>query len=1051
MKNEILRLKCQFDFKIIAVFFLSIFIMGNGYAQNLPAANKKTVSPKAKREIVGKVIDENHEPIIGANIVEEGTTNGAMSDIEGEFKLMIGETATLLISYIGYIEQRIVVAKEESSLIITMKEDAQVLGDVVITGMAPRKSESFSGSYVSVKGEELVNLNPNNLLQALSYFDPSFTIVENNQKGADPNALPEFKMRGSAQIGEFSNSEMNMLMGDYSNRTNTPLFILDGFEATLQRIVDIDPERIASITILKDASATAIYGSRAANGVVVFETKKPLPGALNISYSSNIGIKVPDLTDYDLMDAAEKLQFEYDSKLFTHGLDGEPLKGKALADRLNYYNHYKREIDRGVNTYWLSAPLQTAFVHRHSLGISGGDEAFRYNVNLNYGDAPGLMKESGRKNMGLGLNLTYRRNKWNVSNSLSIENTRGDNTPYGSFSSYTKLNSYYAKTDAKGNLLKILDDKIMSPGVGSRLVTNPLYNTLFPFKSFSKNFNVVDNLSIEYALRENLRFSTQLSVSKGSALSEDFRSMNHTDFASEEDLTKKGSYRKNIGNSLSWNLNASVNYNLTKDEHLVSFLGRWEIRENKSDAVFFSAKGFPNDNMTDFLFAYEMEDRVNGNENTTRSLGLIGTASYMYDFRYSADFTIRGDMSSQFGSETGLNPFWSVGARWNVSREKWLEGSFVSNLVLRASYGITGSQNYDPYQSVETYSFENMMFPYLSSGVLGAELLGIGNSNLGWSTTKDRSFAIDFGFWEDRLNGSVNYYNNYTDQLLLDNNISPSTGFNTVVKNIGAISNKGVDVTLSAIVMQDLERQLQWRVSVNGAHNENKVEKISNEIKALNEKNRNRKGAPLPLYEEGKSTTQLFVVPSLGIDPITGKEIFLKRDGSHTFIWDPTDKVAVGDTEPRWRGNISSGITYKDWTANLAFSYQLGAYRYNSTLVDKIENINIDQNLDRRARDGRWEKVGDVVPYKKVALNGHTTENSTRFVQKLNEIQLSSIAIGYRFDPKKFPILKKANIGGVNVNATLQDLFRFATVKQERGYDYPFARTFNLSVSVLFN
>lgn len=1029
------------------------------YQTNRTIVLKKDVVQQVwMRRVEGKVLDKKtNELLYGVSIVmKERPGSGVVTDLNGDFSIDVPEGITALqFSYVGYETELLSLVsldqKDLTNIIISLVQTQTELQDVVVTGMAPRKRESFTGSYVTVKGEDLLKLSPNNLLQGLSFFDPSFTIVENNQRGSDPNALPEFQMRGSAQIGDFSSSEMNMLMGDYSNRTNTPLFILDGFEATLQRIVDLDPERVESITILKDASATAIYGSRAANGVVVFETKKPLPGALNISYSTNIGITMPDLTDYNMMNASEKLQFEFENGLFTHNTDGQPLGGSALADRMNYYNKFKREIDRGVDTYWLSAPLRTAFIHRHSLGISGGDEAFRYNVNVNYGDTPGLMKESGRKNVGLGLSLSYRRKKWNISNSLTIDDAKGDNTPYGSFSQYTKLNPYYTKTDSEGNLIKVLDEKMMSPGVGRMTVTNPLHNAQFPFKSFSNNFNVSNNLNVEYSLMENLRFTTQLSLTKGTGLGEEFRSMNHTDFTLTEDLTKRGSYSKNIGNSFSWNVNASVNYNLTKDKHLVSMLGRWEMRESTSDAVFFSALGFPNDNMTDFLFAYEMEDRVNGSENTTRSLGLIGTFSYMYDFRYSMDFTMRGDMSSQFGSDSGLKPFWSVGGRWNASREEWLSETAISNLVFRASYGITGSQNYDPYQSIETYTFENMMFPYLSSGVLGAEVLGIGNPNLGWSTTKDRSVAIDFGFWQERFNGSVNYYNNYTDELLLDNNIAPSTGFNTITKNIGAISNSGVDVNLSGVLYQDFSRQIQWRVGVNGAHNINKVEKISNEIKALNEENRNRRDAPLPIYEEGKSTSQLFVVPSLGIDPITGKEMFLKRDGSHTFTWDPLDKVSVGDIEPKLRGAINSSLTYKDWTANFAFSYQLGAYRYNGTLVDKIENINIGNNLDRRAAQDRWKEVGDISTYKKVTLGGHSTEASTRFVQKLNEIQFSTIAVGYRFQPKLFPILEKCNIAGMNVNATIEDIARLSTVKQERGLDYPFSRTFNLSVSILFN
>ena len=423
----------------------------------------------------------------------------------------------------------------------------------------------------------------------------------------------------------------------------------------------------------------------------------------------------------------------------------------------------------------------------------------------------------------------------------------------------------------------------------------------------------------------------------------------------------------------------------------------------------------------------------------------------MYDFRYSLDFNLRGDMSSQFGADTKMKPFWSVGARWNASREKWLEGSFVSNLVLRTSYGITGSQNYDPYQAVEGYSFEDLMFQYLSSGVIGAELKGFGNPDLDWSTTEDFSAAIELGFFNDRLTASVNYYNHYTDQLLLDNNIAPSTGFPTLMTNIGAISNKGVDVTLGFTPIQDYERQIQWNVSINGNHNSNKVKKISNEIKKVNEENLNNKTKPLPIYEEGKSTTQLFVVRSLGIDPATGNEIFLKRNGERTFFWNANDKVAVGDTEPKFRGGITSGLTWKDWSVNLGFTYEFGAYTYNQTLVDRIENVNLLHNADRRAAKDRWRKPGDIAKYKSIAFSGRTTELSSRFVQKKNEIAFSSISIGYHFDPKKFGFLKQCKIAGINLTGSMQDLGRISSVKQERGTDYPFARTVNLSMSVLFN
>lgn len=996
------------------------------------------------QKIEGHIVDaKSNEPLIGASIImKEQQSMGVVTDIDGKFYIEVptGITA-LLVSYIGYETDEIKLNKDSKDLFIKLIPKSTEMEDVVVTGMAPRKVEGFTGDYVSVKGDELKKLSPNNLLKALQMFDPSFRIVTNNQRGSDPNTLPEFHMRGDVQIGDFEGNKLNMMLGDYSNRPNMPLFILNGFESSLQRIVDLDPERVESITILKDAAATAIYGSRAANGVVVFETKKPKTGKLNVSYSTNVGISVPDLTDYNLMNAAEKLQFEKDAKLF------DPNN----ADHMNYYNHYLREIQQGVDTYWLSEPLRTAVTHRHSMSFDGGDDALRYGVNLNYNATPGIMKESDRNSMGMDISLQYRRKKWNVNNQLMLSNTVGNNTSYGSFSEYTRLNPYYRKTDASGRYLQIIERKNMGAGNQLATITNPLYNTQFPFKDRNDNFNITNNLAVECALQDNLRLSAEVSFTKSSAKNEKFLSKSHTAFAEEEDLTKRGSYTKDIANSFSWSANASVNYNLTVKKHLLSTFLRWNIEESKSDGVNLSAKGFPNDNMNDFLFAYEMENRVSGDESTNRSLGVIMSASYMYDYRYSLDFSLRGDMSSQFGSDQSLKPFWAIGARWNISREPWLAGTFISNLVLRGSIGLTGSQNYSSYQAMESYNFDNLMFPYLSSDVLGAELMGFGNPDLDWSKTKNRSIAFEIGFLKDRITASFNYYNNLTDQLLLDYSLSPSAGFASMKNNAGSIVNEGYDFSLNGLLIQDYERQIQWNVMFNGSHNRNKIKKISNVVKSMNEENLKRKDAPVPIYEEGKSTSMMFVVPSLGIDPATGREVFLKRDGSKTFIWDPVDKIAVGDTEPKLRGALSTSLTYKDFTLTVGGTYEFGKYSYNQTLVDKIENANIGYNVDKRAAKDRWRQAGDIAKYKGIHLIGQNTEMSSRFVQKVQEIQFTNLSIGYRLDPKKIPFLEKCRVASISLTGAMENLAVFSTIKQERGLDYPFARSFNLSLSVLFN
>ena len=1009
---------------------------------------KTSIPSLGVQKISGTVVDiKNGEPLIGASVVlKEQRGVGVVVDIDGRFhvELMQGSATALVFSYVGYQTEEVKLPESGNmeDVKVKMTPVAAELEGVVVTGMTPRKASGFTGRYVTVKGEDLKRLNPNNLLQALSIFDPSFRIVENNQRGSDPNALPEFRLRGDVQLGTVSEGVANfqMMMGDYSNRPNMPLFILDGFETSLQRIVDLDPERVESITILKDAAGTAMYGSKASNGVLIFETKKPKPGALTLSYSGNVGISVPDLSDYNLMNASEKLEYERRAGLFN------------TPNMLNYYNKYKAEILRGVNTYWLSEPVRTAVTHRHTLSMEGGDEAIRYSLALNYGDEFGVMKGSDRNNMGLTLTLQYRRKKWNIANSLSMTNTVSHNSPYGSFSQYTKLNPYYRMKDENGRYQNIIEIKPMGAGSQQKTITNPLYNTQFPYKDLSKNFSVVDNFSVEYAIMDNLRVNGQVSFTKGTARMEQFKSANHTDFASVEDLVERGSYAKSTGESVGWNANASVNYNWVSGKHGLFAMARWNVESSVSDGINLSAKGFPNDNMNDFLFAFEMDQRVNGNETTSRSVGVLGSLNYMYDQKYSVDFNIRGDLSSQFGGNTGMAPFWSVGLRWNAHREKWFAGSVVSNLTVSANMGITGSQSYQPYQAKETYSFADLMFPYPGADVLGAQLMGIGNPDLGWSKTKAKSIAVELGFWNSRLNVSASYYHNYTDQMLLATNVQPSTGFPIFTRNVGAVLNEGIDVTVNGLVISDYERQIQWSLGVNLTHNHNVIKKLSNELKEMNRENQDKKDKILPVYEEGESTTILKLVPSLGIDPATGKELFRKLNGEKTFEWDAADKIPVGDTEPKIRGTIPTSFMWKNLSVNMAFSFQMGADRFNQTLLDKIENSDISMNVDKRAGGtDRWSPTNRYAKYKKISLENQETPTSTRFLQRYNEFVFSSIGIGYRFEPKQFRFLEACKIASLSLNASMQDIGRISTVKQERGLDYPFARSFNLSVSVLFN
>ena len=1021
-----------------------VVIRYEGNNQIIIEPDKQHEDGKGEYNVSGQILaKDNKEPLVGATVlITDGTgkSNGArgcITDLDGKFSLRLNKKESISVSFVGYETVSKQIVKNEHNLVIELKPSIE-LDDVVITGISRRSKNSFTGNYVEVKGDDLRKMNPTNILKGLQFFDPSFKVIENNRTGSDPNAEPDFQIRGDQSLGSKSMNSMDLMLDNVSSRPNTPLFVLDGFTVPMSRILDLDPERVESITILKDAAATSVYGSRAANGVVVVETKVAPDGALSVSYNGTMTVQTPDLTDYNMMDAATKLDTEWRAGLYNPN----------NATHMNLYNKYLRNVLGGVDTYWLSKPLRTAFQHRHSVSIAGGTEVFRYSLDLNAAMQPGVMKESENQTKGVNFNMTYMKEKFTMRANISLSESESQNSPYGSFSQYTRLNPYYIPEDSYGKQIKVLDNNTVSGQ--STIITNPLYDATVGIKDMTNSLNITTSLSLEYMLLKNLRITDQFSYSRGMAGTDKFLPADHTSFELEDDITRKGSYFKSDGEMSSWSNNFGINYNLVLKKHLFSVFANWTISEDRNDYVNLSATGYPDAHMDDFIFGNKMETNMSniGTENISRSIGLIGQFSYSYDNRYSVDFNISGEASSRYAKHDFV-PFWSVGGRWNAHNEKWLKG-YLSNLVFRASYGVTGEQNFSPSDAIEYYSFSNTMRPYKSFGVLGALLAGLNNTELGWAETHNTSLSVDLGFWKNRVNLSFNYYNNITKELLTSYDLAPSTGFPTMVMNAGELQNRGFDLSLNVIAIQNLRKQFFWTVNVNANHNKNKIRKLSDYLKKVNEEQMKSADAPLPQYREGESTTTLYVVRSLGVDPVTGKEVYLKRDGTKTFVWSANDKVPVGDTNPKISGTLSTSINWKDFSCSLGFTYKYGGILYNQTLVDKIENQNVAYNLDERAGHGRWEKPGDVTRFVGFSPTGANTPASTRFIMDDNEIRFASLNVGYRFTGESFKFLRKANIDVVALNFTTNDIARISPVKMERGLDYPFARSYTLSLSIMF-
>lgn len=996
------------------------------------------VSDSLKSVTINGVVKDSHgNGLPGVTVVLKGTTTGVATANDGDFSITIPkrDSVVLVFSFVGMTTKE-VVWKGEKTLNVVLLDEVSEMEEVVITGIFTRKAESFTGAATTFKQADLKRMGNQNILQSLKNMDPSFMVMENVDFGSDPNRTPDIQVRGASSLPN--------VKGEYESNPNQPLFILDGFEATVEKVFDLDMNRVASVTLLKDAAAKAIYGSRAANGVVVIETIQPEKGKLKVSYSGDLNITTPDLSSYDLCNAKEKLQVEWESGRY---------KAYYPIDEqfsLEQYNAIEREIARGVNTYWLAKPLRTGVGHKHSLYLEGGDDYLRYGVDLSYNKVAGVMKESSRENVAGAITLSYRYNKMIFRNVLSVAFNRADDSPYGSFSEYTKLNPYWSPKDENGNLKRVLGTFQRSYWQTASVYYNPLYNATLGTKNFSKYTEITNNFYMEWQMHKDLKFIGRFGYTQKQDSREDFYPGNHTKFAdwTGDNYFKRGSYYIKDGTSKTLKLDATLNYSKQWDKHLLFANLNWNLQQDSYDYHGMEAWGFLNDKVDHVAFAkqYAENGSPSGDETTTREIGLVGAINYSYDNRYLADLSYRLSGSSVYGSDNRWGGFWSAGIGWNMHYESFMSGQeWLKQLKLRASVGYTGSQNFNPYQAMATYKyFTNAEY----DNIVGAYLMGMANDKLKWQRTQDINIGVDAQFFGS-LTFRFDYYVSNTDNLLVDFDLSGSTGFNTFKENLGEVQNKGFDATLNWRGYNNTEKDAYFTIFGSVSHNKNKIVKISDALTHSNEAQNDddvNPSKPFTRFEEGQSTSAIWAVRSLGIDPETGDELFLNRKGEKTYEWNINDQVVCGESNPKFQGNFGFNTEYMGFSLNCSFSYKVGGDYYNQTLVDRVENVDIQYNLDRRVFSGTWKNPGDVTFFKRITETPTTTRPTDRFVERQNELSLASLNLGYDF--KHLNISKFAE--RLKLAFYMTDVFRVSSVKTERGLEYPFARTFSFSLQATF-
>lgn len=1003
--------------------------------------------PAKGRTIKGFVYDESNEPLPGVSVRVKGDTKGNITSVDGEYMLSLSsnEKTTLIFSYIGMKTQEIVIAAGTQDVLknVTLKTDDKTLNEVVVTGIFNNTRESYTGAATTFTHKQIQESGNRSLISTLRNLDPSFNIADNLAIGSDPNSLPSITIRGASALP--TDVQDMQVSADNQRTANQPLFILDGFEISLTRFMDLDESQVESITLLKDANATALYGSKGSNGVVVITSKPIEPGKLRFSYKGTLSIETPDLTSYNLMNAREKLEYERLAGLY----DSDDVQ--TDQDLKTLYNQRKMDIERGVDTYWMKYPIRTGIGSRHNISIEGGDEHLRYGANLTYNNVEGAMKGSSRNTLSGNMFLLYKYKNFTFQNNLQITNTKSNNSPYGSFSEYCALNSYYTPYDDEGNLKKTLEDFYYPMTQERNTVYNPLYNATLPSKDTSEYTDIINNFSVEWYILPELFLRGQFSYTKETSRSDVYIPASDTMFDNYtgDDYKRKGQYTYGTGDSQSYEGRFTLNYSKTfKDLHqLFAGIGV-TVNEDRSESYSIVGEGISVDNM-DFLGManqYMKDGRPDGSESISRGVGALFNLNYTYDRRYFIDLNGKYDGSSQFGANNHFAPFWSTGIGWNIQNEKFMENiSWINIARLRASYGITGSQNFASYLSIRSYQD----FGGLSTqNWYGVYLMAYGNPDLKWQKTSQYNIGADLELLNRRLTFSIDVYNKITNDLLADVNLPISSGFESYKANVGKVQNTGYELSASAQIIRDVKNDLRWTLGVKMAHNENKVKEISNSLENLNENLLNQDTYnPSFIYKEGQSMNTIYAVPSKGIDPSTGREIFIKRDGTETFEWDAADQVPCGVAEPKIQGTLNSNLRWKGITFNMVFGYRWGGKAYNNTLAYKVENIAPYDNADRRVLYDRWKQPGDIALYKGVQDMTETRPTS-RFVFKDNAFYCSSLNLGYEF-PTEWT-QRYLSISYLALNGYIEDLFYKSTIKQERGTDYPFSRKFSLSLTVRF-
>lgn len=919
--------------------------------------------------------------------------------------------------------------------------------------LGSKEVNSSSAVIRSVSGDEIRRVTTLSLFDGLKTYVPSLAVVRNPAHGDNPNVLSNTQLRGVSSfpytnVGSNKNYrsglQVNPSQGDYRAsrivNSGTPTYLLDGVEVSAQVIQDMDLNRVESIDVLEDAMATSVYGMTGGNGVIAIKTIKP-KSKFQLSFVEQFNITTANLSSFKPLNAKQKLDIDKNSGFYDGNLE------QIYLDRLT----------KNADVDWLAIPLRTGLGSKHSLLFSAGNDDISYGLNAGYSDSEGVMKGSNRQTIDLGAYFGGRIGRVVFNNQFTFLNTNAANSVYGSFDSYLNMNPYLDPIDPiTGGFQKFME--AYEIGSYKSSIKNPAFNSTLATLDKNKYSRFSNLTNINYIIGHGLTINGMINVASQSDQIDYFLPPSHTTFAdlTAENLFKRGLYQY-TGNSF-FDLQGGIQLQYAKrfDKHQINaFLGQRAI-QTSSNSEYIEVTGFAVDRLADISFgnAYSVRKPVTG-KIKTRYASTSAGFGYVYDDRYQIDGSYALDYYSGINA---ASHYYAGGLSWNIHNESFLKDvDWINKLRVKGSLGTSGNMDFLAYLNRTTYLYytDQQYIPangdigWIGIG-LGAYLTGYGNPTLLAPKTTKKDVSISGTVLNNKLSFHFNAFEQNHENMVLPNPINSYNGFKdySYYSNYGGIKSKGFEAGIHANVIDNTSSAVKLNVMANIYHAKDKITSSGSFLEEMNayyDSNLVSQKTSQAKYEIGYSPYSIWAVQSYGIDAQTGEELFVKKDGTITSVWDANDKIYAGNQQPEWVGNFGFDVAYKNFSFASYFNFYYGAKIYNQTMAN-IENADVHQNLDGRVFDtGRWTPGMSDAKYK--SLFHSPTYATTRLVESNNRLQCSSISLGYELPKSVVERFKAKNVG---LRVVANNLFDVGGPDMQWGTNYPFQRSFSFILKATF-